>query len=256
MNSDGLVNKVEINTPGGISFSLLLASPVTRCMAYTVDIFCILLIWNIASILIRISSVISADIAQAFVYIFLFVIMICYGMILEWWWNGQTLGKRLFRLRVVDAEGLRLTPVQIVIRNLLRAVDSLPFFYMVGGLACLASKRYQRLGDYAARTYVIREKKVREPDISQVMPDKYNSFRDYPYLAARTRSRIIPAEADMLLKALLRRNSLSPEIRTEIYSKLALFIKDKVEFPQEATDGISDERYLKNILDILYRRRS
>ena len=78
----------------------------------------------------------------------------------EWRWRGQTIGKRLLRLRVVDAEGMRLQFNQIVTRNLLRFVDSLPAFYFVGGLACWLSPKCQRLGDIAANTIVIRNPRV------------------------------------------------------------------------------------------------
>ena len=66
-----------------------------------------------------------------------FVVWIGYGILFEWFWRGQTPGKRLFRLRVMDVNGLRLQFHQILMRNLLRAVDSLPACYLVGGLACL-----------------------------------------------------------------------------------------------------------------------
>jgi hypothetical protein len=45
---------------------------------------------------------------------------------MEWRWRGQTIGKRVLRLRVVDAQGLRLHFTQVVLRNLLRFVDMLP----------------------------------------------------------------------------------------------------------------------------------
>ena len=45
-----------------------------------------------------------------------FVISIGYSILLEWRWRGQTVGKRLFGLRVIDVHGLRLQPAQIVLR--------------------------------------------------------------------------------------------------------------------------------------------
>lgn len=38
-------------------------------------------------------------------------------------WRGQTLGKRILQLRVIDADGLRLTASPLVVRNLLRSVE-------------------------------------------------------------------------------------------------------------------------------------
>ena len=69
-----------------------------------------------------------------------FVISVAYAIVLEWRWRGQTIGKRLLGLRVMDVHGLRLQLPQIALRNLLRLVDMLPLFYLVGGLACVFSR--------------------------------------------------------------------------------------------------------------------
>ena len=69
---------------------------------------------------------------------------------------GQTLGKRLLGLRVVRADGSRADAGPIVIRNLVRLVDWLPFLYVVGGVTVLATgERRLRLGDLAAGTRVV-----------------------------------------------------------------------------------------------------
>ena len=48
------------------------------------------------------SAAIWAAAASVILY---FAISIAYGIVLEWRWRGQTLGKRLFGLRVIDAPG-------------------------------------------------------------------------------------------------------------------------------------------------------
>jgi uncharacterized RDD family membrane protein YckC len=68
---------------------------------------------------------------------------------------GQTLGKRIVGIRVVDEEGGHVGFGAAVIRNLLRLVDGL-FFYLVGALFAYSSPRGQRLGDRAAHTVVVR----------------------------------------------------------------------------------------------------
>lgn len=71
--------------------------------------------------------------------------------------TGQTLGKRLLGLRVLRADGTPAGPVPIAIRTLLRIVDFLPFFYLVGFVSVLATgSKEQRLGDLAAGTVVRR----------------------------------------------------------------------------------------------------
>ena len=113
------------------------------------------------------------------------------------------MGKHLLSIRVMDEEGKSLRPSQIIIRNLLRLMDSLPFCYMVGNLFCLLTKRSQRLGDMAGATLVIREPKVGRPDFENSASHKYNSLREHPLVAARLRQRSSTREADLALQACL-----------------------------------------------------
>lgn len=70
--------------------------------------------------------------------------------------SGQTVGKRLLGIRVTTLDGRRPDARQILVRTLLRLIDSLPAFYLLGLLLVLTSRpgRRQRLGDMAARTTV------------------------------------------------------------------------------------------------------
>jgi uncharacterized RDD family membrane protein YckC len=69
--------------------------------------------------------------------------------------TGMTLGKRMVGIRVVAEGGEHVTLVAAIVRNLLRLVDAL-FFYFVGFLFAVTSSRGQRLGDRAAHTMVVR----------------------------------------------------------------------------------------------------
>jgi uncharacterized RDD family membrane protein YckC len=73
-------------------------------------------------------------------------------------WSGQTLGKFILHLRVIDAGGGPLSAGQAVVRNLFRIVDFLPVYYGAGAVSIFASPRNQRLGDLAAGTVVVRER--------------------------------------------------------------------------------------------------
>src|SRR5689334_18383626 len=108
MMNSGRTNSLEIRTPEGIVFSILLAEPVTRCLAWLIDAACISVLTGIASNSLRMFGILSVDISLAITTLAYFAISIGYGMALEWFWRGQTLGKRLLRLRVVDEQGLRL----------------------------------------------------------------------------------------------------------------------------------------------------
>jgi len=255
MNPQDKINTLTIRTPEGIEFSFLLAGPITRFLAWSVDLMAILAVNKLLALLLGVLGILSRDLAVAASILGYFIVSIGYGIALEWYWSGQTLGKRLLRLRVNDVNGLQLQFSQIVIRNLLRFVDSLPVLYLVGGLTCLISRHAQRLGDIAANTVVVWNPRISEPDLDQLMEGKYNSFRKYPHLEARLRQHLSPAEAQIALQALVRRDEFEPESRIELFENLAAHFKSVVMFPAEATDGLSDEQYIRNVVDALYRNQ-
>ena len=249
-------NTLDIRLPEGVVFSLPLAGPVARFLAWLVDSF--LVYAGISALLstpIRVVIGLLGELGTALTMIFFFVAPILYGVAFEGLWRGQTPGKRLLRLRVMDAGGLRLDLRQVFIRNILRAVDSLPLFYLVGGAACLFGARAQRLGDLAADTVVVRALPVVEPDLAQIVSGKYNTLRDHPSVSARLRQRIPPAEAGLALRALLRRNTLEPDARIELFSEVANRFRAAVPLPEELAEGVTDEQYVRNVVDVLFRAR-
>jgi uncharacterized RDD family membrane protein YckC len=229
---------------------------VTRFLAYAVDLACISALTTLLRVLLTFSELVSFDFGIALSILAFFLVQIGYGMVCEWFWRGQTVGKRLLRLRVVDAHGLRLQFSQVAIRNLLRFVDMLPAFYLVGGTAAWLSRRTQRLGDLAANTIVIRTPKMEPPDLEQILASKFNSLRNHPHLVARLRQKTSPAEASLALQALLRRDEFEPRPRAELFAQLGEHFRSLVEFPPDAIEGITDEQYLRNVVDVVFRPRA
>jgi uncharacterized RDD family membrane protein YckC len=255
LNPGGRASVLLIRTPEGIVFSLPLAGPITRFLAYAVDFAAIMVAAKVLRALASLLTLLVPDFSTAVAMLGLFVIQIGYSIACEWYWRGQTIGKKLLRLRVMDAQGLRLQFSQIVMRNLLRFVDVLPGFYLVGGLACLFSRRAQRLGDVVANTIVVRNVPAPAPRMETLLAGKFNSLRDYPHLEARLRQRVTPGEAAVALQALLRRDRLEARARVELFDEIAARFHSLVQFPPEATEGLSPEQYVGNVLDVLFRPR-
>jgi len=129
----------------------------------------------------------------------------------------------------------------------------LPAFYFVGGVSCWLNRKCQRLGDVAANTIVIRTPNIAEPDLDQLLAGKFNSLSQYPHLAARLRQLVSPSEASTALQALIRRDEFEPAARVELFEQLARHFQAKVDFPPEAGDGVADEQYIRNVVDVIYR---
>jgi len=91
--------------------------------------------------------------------IMFFVVMFLYYVLLEGWF-GFTVGKWALGLRVIAPGGGKPGIGRAVLRNLLRAVDSLPAFNILGVLLILRSAERARAGDRWASTRVVRVRKT------------------------------------------------------------------------------------------------
>ena len=95
-----------------------------------------------------------------------FVMIWGYFVLFEAFWRGQTPGKRWMKLRVLKDSGRSITLFESMTRNLLRIVDSLPNFYVIGLISMLCTKQNKRLGDLAAGTIVVHERADEQPMVS------------------------------------------------------------------------------------------
>jgi len=138
-----------------------------------------------------------------------------YFVLLEWLWQGQTIGKRMYGLRVIRDDGAPAGFLAVLIRNLLRLVDFLPAFYGLGLLTLIVTSRSQRLGDIAAGTYVVRAPRPRLD---------YFSLRTVTPLAdgAVVETRAMPGEAQRLVREFVAREArLAPADRARVARQIA-----------------------------------
>jgi uncharacterized RDD family membrane protein YckC len=165
-----------------------------------------------------------------------------YKMLFEAIWNGQTPGKRLAGIRVVRANGLPVTFLQVVIRNLLRIIDYLPGWYALGALCLLFSKRHQRLGDLAAGTVVVRDRKAAAP----VVPVSLNREPSVDLERLTEHARRL-AETDLapVRSFLQRRAQIQAEHRLRIAWQLADSLATKMGWQERFSQP---ESFLEEIL--------
>lgn len=245
--------ELRIRTPEGITFAYSLAGPVTRCLAWAIDMAVLFTLGFIASMSLGSAGLIAPDLIQAATAIAFFAVPIAYGIVLEWFWRGQTVGKMMLRLRVMDADGLRLQFHQVLMRNIVRFADLLPGCYLVGGVASLLSRKAQRLGDLAAGTIVVHHRQSIEPDLEQLLGTKFNSLRAHPHLCGRLRQRTSPDQARLALQALMRRDDFEPAARVQLFAEMAAHFKTLAHFPPDVLEALPDEQFIRNVVDILYR---
>lgn len=114
--------------------------------------------------------------AQALYVIFLFFLFFGYYFLFEWLWDGQTPGKRYLGMRVTMANGLPLSMWPALVRNTVRLVDFLPFFYGIGAIVSVANLLNQRAGDMAAGTIVVREGRREKANRPLTMREAIDKF--------------------------------------------------------------------------------
>src|SRR5438270_2039033 len=154
--SDDLI----ISTPERVSFQYEIAGIGSRFLAQIIDSLIILVVLIAITILAGTLGGVfnSSELALLVEIILGFILLAGYFLVSEAVWNGQTVGKRSARLRVVGDHGEPLSLGQATIRNLVRIVDFLPVFYAIGMLTLFISGRGKRLGDFAAGTLVVRDR--------------------------------------------------------------------------------------------------
>jgi uncharacterized RDD family membrane protein YckC len=245
-------NVLRIVTPEGVVFHFALAGVTARFLAWLVDAAIVIAFAGAVSAVFRRAGVVNADIAKALFTVLYFVVSVGYSMYFEWYWRGQTVGKKILRLRVMDAEALRLQPYQVVLRNLMRYVDALPLFYLAGGTAAMLSRRSQRLGDLVAQTVVIKTVRTQPPDFERIGRSKYNSLLEHPALCARLRQKSTPEAIALAMQALLQRDQLTSDARIETFHDLAAYFGTLVTIPPEIVEQVTPEQLVRNVVEIVY----
>lgn len=141
----------RVATPEGIELTLRLAGPVPRALAWAVDL-------AIRVGIVLVVTLVASQFGRAGWGVVLIAWFFVEWLLPAWFeaaWGGQTPGKRLFGIAVLNDDGTPLRWPGALTRNLLRAVDFLPFAYGIGLAAMLANRDFKRLGDLAAGTVVV-----------------------------------------------------------------------------------------------------
>jgi uncharacterized RDD family membrane protein YckC len=241
---------VTIATPEGVELELTLAGLGSRFVAALVDTLLQgVVIAGLGLLLIGVEIFSGAPelggVGVALFSVAAFLVWFGYHIFFEVLASGRTPGKRWSGLRVVRAGGHPVTFVASAVRNLLRVVDMLPAGYVAGCVSILVTRRNQRLGDVAAGTLVVRERRGREPR------PQYPSRRALaapPPIRAEVAgwdvSAITGDELAAVRRFLERRDDLERAARDDLGRRLAERLRPKV---AGAPDGLAPEGFLERL---------
>ncbi len=207
-------DSLGIATPEQVTLDFPIAGAGSRCLALAIDTLLLVAAMVILSLVIGAFSLLrvlrNGGWVAAIYVLLTFAVFWGYFSLFEIAWRGQTPGKRVARLRVIGVSGHPATVGQVLIRNVVRAVDVLPGIYAVGLVAMLCNRRAQRLGDWAAGTIVVHEAEA-------ALPPPVGSAAPAALAAA---VHLTAADLELLERYLLRRGDLPEAARGDLEGKI------------------------------------
>lgn len=157
----------RVATPEGVEITLRVAGPVPRALAYTLD----LLLRGAVMFALMIAVSALGNFGSAIMLLAAFMLEWLYPVFFEVLSAGATPGKRAMGLIVLNDDGTPVRWPASLTRNLLRAIDFLPFLYFIGFVTMVANRDFKRLGDLAANTLVVyRDEKPAAASIPEASP--------------------------------------------------------------------------------------
>lgn len=266
--SRGYADQLNIETPEQVDLRFPIAGIGSRFLAVLADIalrtlvlIMIVLLFSLifsAAPRIRGTSDLSGTGAKWFVAGIFFIFFLLnwgYFSLFEAFWNGQTPGKRLLKIRVIKDSGRQITLFEALARNLIRVIDSLPSFYLVGVITMLCNREQKRLGDLVAGTIVVHERSDEQPLLSHnsrtftasLYPQPLETPRqpEAPLVPADAISRLDANDLNVIDTFFSRALDLDLDKRAEIAGRIAQRMSAKMQAPLPADTPA--ERILESI---------
>ncbi|MGH1385612.1 RDD family protein [Kordia sp.] len=162
------MSEIQINTTQNVNIKFTQAAIGERVVAHIVD--WIIKLAFIIPMLLFLDSLFQDSVwfytldgwSRIAIYIIAVFPAIIYTLVLESLWEGQTLGKKVMKIKVVKIDGYQASFVDYLIRWFFRIVDLNMLSGFVALISIIMSDKGQRLGDMTAGTAVISQKnKVR-----------------------------------------------------------------------------------------------
>ncbi len=254
-------DQLNIDTPELVTIEMPLAGIGSRFIALLIDMllwFAGLLVLILLAVIflpaIHAASQISEKWAIAIVIFIVFLFNWGYFTLFEAFWNGQTPGKRIAKIRVIQQTGRPIGIFESMARNFIRYIDQIPSFYVVGVIAMFVTRQHQRLGDLAAGTLVVRDRATESPlwneagsrtftaasfTAQSALPEPHSLVT----LPAAAIAKLASSDLEVLESFFSRRLDMPLDVRQNLADRIAAALRAKS--GMEAPPGISNETFLE-----------
>jgi uncharacterized RDD family membrane protein YckC len=250
-----------IDTPELVAIEMPLAGIGSRFIALLIDtllwlagLLVVYLFFRVLGPAIWAFGRLSAQWAAAIRIFLFFLFQWGYFTLFEAFWNGQTPGKKIARIRVIQRSGRPIGIIESMARNFIRFIDQIPVFYAVGIIAVFVTRQHQRLGDLAAGTLVVRERAQDSPLWGDSGPRTFTASSIIPQalppephmrvsLPPSDVAKLAPSDLEVLENFLSRRLDMPLDTRAVLAERIstALRAKSGLEIPS----GVSTETFLE-----------
>jgi uncharacterized RDD family membrane protein YckC len=246
-----------IETPERSAFTYEVAGLGSRTLAYLLDVAirgAVLMVLLIVATLWEFMPLPSYALAIIAMLIW-FAALWLYTTLFEAFWRGQTPGKRLAGIRVIKDGGASAGFQEIALRNLLRTVDSLPLFYLVGIVCVFLTSKHQRVGDLLAGTLVVRtHERARTAELSRLV---VAHAVDTPGGSAHERLGLSPAQVETIASYIERSGQFLPAARAELARQMAEPVRQFLQSrPAMASrigaQNLDDDQLLRVMLELYH----
>jgi uncharacterized RDD family membrane protein YckC len=155
------MSELSITTTQNVNINFTVASVGERALAYLLDLVIIgayyTVVYYVVFNLMGVGDIVSGmDIwSQNAVQGVISLPVLFYALWQESLMEGQTIGKRIMKIKVIKIDGYQAGFGDYIIRWLLRVVEVLPPLSFIGLICMIINNKNQRLGDMAAGTAVI-----------------------------------------------------------------------------------------------------
>lgn len=215
-------------TPDAVALDVEVATVGSRGIAYLLDLALIwfsLFLLQIAQLLVGWDLMGAGWVAVTIMLLAAFAVQFGYPIGFEVLWRGRTLGKAALGLRVITVEGAPVGFRHAVIRAVAGVFELLSTIGILAIGTSFSSRRGQRLGDLAAGTVVIRERRARRPvgGLTYHMPPGWEAYAQQLDLGD-----LGPAELALIRDTLRRADHLPPTVRREVMDEVAGSLVDRV----------------------------
>lgn len=222
-----MTDDITVSTPESAAFSLETAGLGSRFLALLLDMIIqgavtALLVYSYLLVMQQPFYYTADDIIDAVYIVLLGIVLGLYHLIFEAVMRGRSPGKWAVGVRVVKTTGVPVGFWESCLRNLVRLIDFLPAGYLVGVIAILASPQSRRLGDLAAGTIVVRERRLRTRAAAEGPSAPANAGAAFVAPGAPTTgAQLSYREEELIAEFLSRRHSLTGPARAELARRLA-----------------------------------